>query len=182
MSASVDCLGQSHTTVVQSPEVTCVVLPECGPPIVVHGSVVDQVVVEVAVQGVPGPPGEQGIPGPAGGEAFTRVAATTLSALVVVWEDSAGLVRPLDYSDEEHAALLCGLTITSADAGQGVIVQRIGKLDAAGLGLVPGRVWLGVDGRLTQTPPKDGCDILVGNATADERIYLNFNEAIYLED
>lgn len=60
MSASVDCLGQSPTTVVQSPEVTCVVLPECGPPIVVHGSVVDQVVVEVAVQGIPGPPGKNG--------------------------------------------------------------------------------------------------------------------------
>ena len=52
------CPGQSHTIVVQAHEVTCVVLPECGPPIVVHGPVVDQVVVEVAVQGVPGPPGK----------------------------------------------------------------------------------------------------------------------------
>lgn len=138
--------------------------------------------VEVLEAAAQGPRGPQGPPGPAGGAAFTRVAATTLSALVVVWEDSAGLVRPLDYRDEEHAALLCGLTITSADAGQDVTVQRIGPLDAAGLGLIPGRVWLGVDGRLTQTPPQDGCDILVGNATADERIYLNFNEAIYLED
>ena len=129
-----------------------------------------------------GPVGPQGPPGPAGGAAFIRVAATTLSALVVVWEDAAGLVHPLDYRDEAHAALLCGLTITSAGAGQDVTVQRAGPLDAAGLGLVPGRVWLGVDGRLTQAPPQDGCDILVGNATADERIYLNFNEAIYLED
>ena len=136
-------------------------------------------VLAVAEQG---PVGPQGPPGPAGGAAFIRVAAVTLSALVVVWEDAAGRVRPLDYRDEDHAALLCGLTITSADAGQDVTVQSIGPLDAAGLGLVPGRVWLGVDGRLTQTPPQDGCDILVGNATADERIYLNFNEAIYLED
>ena len=136
----------------------------------------------VVTRGIPGPPGKQGIPGPAGGAAFARVAATTLSTLVVVWEDSAGLVRPLDYRDEEHAALLCGLTITSADAGQDVTVQSIGPLDAAGLGLVPGRVWLGVDGRLTQAPPEDGCDILVGNATADERIYLSFNESINLED
>ena len=67
MSAPVVCLGQSPPTVVQAHEGTCVVLPECGPPIVVHGPVVDQVVVEVAVQGVPGPPGKQGIPGPAGG-------------------------------------------------------------------------------------------------------------------
>ena len=95
----------------------------------------------IVTRGIPGPPGKQGIPGPAGGAAFTRVAATTLSALVVVWEDSAGRVRPLDYRDEEHTALLCGLTITSADAGQDVTVQRIGPLDAAGLGLVPGRVF-----------------------------------------
>ena len=60
MSAPVVCLGQSPPTVVQAHEVTCVVLPECGPPIVVHGPVVDQVVVEVAVQGVPGPPGKNG--------------------------------------------------------------------------------------------------------------------------
>lgn len=136
-------------------------------------------ILAVAEQGPVGPPGP---PGPAGGAAFIRVAAVALSALVVVWEDAAGLVHPLDYRDEDHAALLCGLTITSAGAGQDVTVQRAGPLDAAGLGLVPGRVWLGVDGRLTQTPPQDGCDILVGNATADERIYLNFNEAIYLED
>ena len=176
-----------------------VVLPQCGQPLVAHPVQEQQVIVESAMQGplvvypvqeqqvivesaMQGPPGKQGIPGPAGGAAFIRTAAATLSALVVVWEDAAGLVRPLDYRDEEHAALLCGLTITSADAGQDVTVQRIGPLDAAGLGLVPGRVWLGVDGRLTQNPPQDGCDILVGNATADERIYLNFNEAIYLED
>ena len=60
MSAPVVCLGQSPPTVVQAHEVTCVVLPECGPPIVVHGPVVDQVVVYVAVQGVPGPPGKDG--------------------------------------------------------------------------------------------------------------------------
>ena len=60
MSAPVVCLGQSPPTVVQAHEVTCVVLPECGPPIVVHGPVVDQVVVGVAVQGVPGPPGKNG--------------------------------------------------------------------------------------------------------------------------
>ena len=60
MSAPVVCLGQSPPTVVQAHEGTCVVLPECGPPIVVHGPVVDQVVVEVAVQGIPGPPGKDG--------------------------------------------------------------------------------------------------------------------------
>ena len=167
------------TTLVTAPASTVLVTPPATHTAVVVAEEPHHVVV---TRGIPGPPGKQGIPGPAGGAAFIRTAATTLSALVVVWEDSEGRVRPLDYRDEEHAALLCGLTITSADAGQDVTVQRIGPLDAAGLGLAPGRVCLGVDGRLTQVPPQDGCDILVGNATADERIYLNFNEAIYLED
>lgn len=170
----------SHgTTLVTTPTSTVLVTQPAAHTAVVVAEQPQHVVV---TRGIPGHRGPQGVPGPAGGAAFIRVAAVTLSALVVVWEDAAGLVHPLDYRDEAHAALLCGLTITSAGAGQDVTVQRAGPLDAAGLGLVPGRVWLGVDGRLTQTPPQDGCDILVGNATADERIYLNFNEAIYLED
>lgn len=126
----------------------------------------------------------RGVPGPAGrdGESqnFTRHTPAPLSALVVVWEDPTGAVHPLDYRDDAHIDLLAGLTVTSGGAGAVVTIQRSAVLDAHGLGLAPGRVWLGVDGRLTQTPPQDGCDILVGYATADERIYIDFSEAIFL--
>lgn len=43
-----------------------VVLPQCGPPVVVHQQASEQVVVEQAVQGPPGPPGPAGPPGPVG--------------------------------------------------------------------------------------------------------------------
>ena len=154
-----------------------IVLPQCGQPLVVHPTQQEQVIVESAAQG---PPGIQGPPGPPGGAAFERTAGETLSALRVVWEDQAGNVWPLDYRDDDHIDLLIGLTVTSGAAGAVVTVQRGGVLDGQGLGLVPGRVWLGVGGQLVQTPPNDGHDVLVGYVTGDQRIYIDFSEAIDL--
>ncbi|MDY0071810.1 MAG: hypothetical protein RBR77_04090 [Thauera sp.] len=139
-------------------------------------------VVEVVTAGTQGPPGPPGPIGPAGGSAFERVSAGPLSALRVVWEDESGTVRELDYRDGEHIDLISGLTITSAsETGEVVTVQRAGPLDIAGLGLTPGRVWIGIDGALTQTPPSDGYDVLVGYATAESRLYLDFSDCIQLE-
>lgn len=129
-----------------------------------------------------GPSGPRGQPGPAGGSAVNRVAGVTLSALTVVYELPDGTVYPLDNLDEEHVDLLVGITLTSAPAAGEVTVQRTGPLDAAGLGLVPGRAWLGLDGRITQTPPETGFDILLGYATADQRIYLDPQPAITLDE
>lgn len=128
----------------------------------------------------------RGVPGPAGrdGESqnFTRHTPAPLSALIVVWEDSTGAVHPLDYRDDAHIDLLAGLTVTSGGAGAVVTIQRSGVLNAQGLGLAPGRVWLGANGALTQTPPDDGFDVIVGMAVAGERLYLTFNTAIHLEE
>jgi hypothetical protein len=99
-----------------------------------------------------------------------------------VWEDPAGVVRLLDYRDAAHIDLLAGITVTAAGAaGQPVTVQRSGVLDAAGLGLVPGRVWLGADGALTQAPPADGFDVLLGSAVAGARLVFNLQDTIHLE-
>ena len=99
MSAPVVCLGQSPPTVVQAHEVTCVVLPECGPPIVVHGPVVDQVVVEVAVQGVPGPPGKNG--GGSGalliGNRLNEFAGDTAAQVQAQANLGLGVADPLAY-------------------------------------------------------------------------------------
>lgn len=137
---------------------------------------------EVVSAGSQGPAGAQGPIGPAGGSAFERTSADAISALRVVWEDEDGVVRPLDYLDTEHIDLLAGITITSAlGAGLPVTVQRSGVIDASGLGLVPGRVWLGVDGQLTQTPPADGFDVFVGSAVSNDRLLLLLQDNIELE-
>lgn len=129
--------------------------------------------------GVRGLPGQAG---PAGGSSFNRLSAAPVSALIVVWEDEHGAVRPLDSHDSQHADLIAGITTTAAAAGQEVTVQRLGPLDASGLNLQPGRVWLGRNGALTQTPPEDGFDTLLGYATAEQRLYIDISETIQLED
>ena len=126
--------------------------------------------------------GEPGPPGPAGDATFLRTSAGALSALRAVWEDAAGVVHLLDYRDAAHIDLLAGITVTAAGAaGQPVTVQRSGVLDAAGLGLAPGRVWLGAEGALTQTPADDGFDVLIGTAVAPGRLILNPQDPINLE-
>ena len=137
---------------------------------------------EKGEKGDTGPQGGTGEHGAASDGRFNRIAGETLSALYVVWEDDDGLVYYLDYRDDEHIDLLSGLSITSANIGEELTLQRIGWLDASGLQLVPGPVWLGENGRLTQIPPDHGFDVLVGYATAEERIYLVFNDNIFLGD
>lgn len=116
------------------------------------------------------------------GNTFARTAGTAISALVAVYELPDGTVWPLSADDDEHIDLLAGITLTSASTGAQVTVQRSGPLDAAGLNLQAGRVWLGMNGQLTQTPPDSGNDTLLGYATAEQRLYINISETIILED
>lgn len=85
--------------------------------------------LQLLEHGSQGPPGRPGEPGPAGGAALRRTAGETLSALRVVYELD-GQVFALDYRDD-HIDLLLGVTLTAADPGQPVNVQRSGVLDDA---------------------------------------------------
>jgi hypothetical protein len=136
-------------------------------------------VVTAGQQGVSGPPGQ---PGPAGGAAFNRQTDGPLSALKAVWEDANGVVRVLDYRDPDHIDLYAGVTTTATAQAGTVTVQRSGPLDASGLGLTPGRVWLGADGALTQIPPETDFDLLIGYAVAPNRLILDPAEAVTLQE
>jgi hypothetical protein len=135
-------------------------------------------ILEVARQGPPGPVGPIG---PAGGAAFERHSVGALSALRVVWEDAAGAVHLLDYRDEDHIDLIAGLTLTATASAGPVNVQRGGPVDDAAWSWAVGRVWLGVDGALTQTAPADGFDVLVGYAVGPNRLILDVQDNIDLE-
>lgn len=136
----------------------------------------------VVTRGIPGSEGKPGPIGPAGGTAFARQADAALSALRVVWEDEAGVVRPLDHDDGDHIDLIAGLTLTATAAAGDVTVQRSGPVDDTVWSWTPGRVWLGPGGTLTQTPPADGYDVLVGHAASPTRLYLDIQDPIQLED
>lgn len=133
-----------------------------------------------AIGAVAGRRGQQGIPGPAGGASVQRLAGSELSALRAVYELD-GYVYPLDYRDSAHIDLLLGVTLTAADQGQPLNVQRLGAIDDDGWNWQPGRVWLGADGALTQNPPTDGFDVLIGAAVASGRLLLNLQDPLELE-
>lgn len=137
--------------------------------------------VDVVTEARQGPPGPMGPIGPSGGIAAVRQSAGALSALRVVWEDDAGVVHLLDYRDEEHIDLVCGLTLTASATPGDVTVQRSGPVDDSGWNWTPGRVYLGASGALTQSPPADGFDVLIGAAVSATRLILNFQDPIELE-
>lgn len=124
--------------------------------------------------------GVQGEPGPDGGSALQRVAGETISALVAAYEVD-GSVYALDYRDAVHADLLVGITLSAATTGEVVNLQSSGPLDDSSWSWVLGPVWVGIDGRLTQAPPDDGIDLLIGSAVSATRIALNLQRPIYLE-
>lgn len=132
------------------------------------------VVVEVARQGPPGPQG------PAGGSTMQLTAGATLSALVVVYEED-GSVFALGKDDDANIDQLLGLTVTAADAGNQITVQRLGSVDNSGWAWTAGRVYLGAGGALTQTPASTGNDVLIGRAVSATRLLLDLQDPIDLE-
>jgi len=150
------------------------------PSVVVHEEC-GIVIVAPAVQGQPGAPGAQGIPGPAGGSALQRSAGETLSALHFVYE-IANQVFLLSPDDGEHIFQALGVTLTAADTGDLINVQRSGALDESSWSWTPGPVWLGAGGNLTQTPPSGGFDLMIGAAVSPTRIILNLQQPIDLQE
>ncbi|WP_080758107.1 hypothetical protein [Comamonas testosteroni] len=129
-----------------------------------------------------GPPGPAGIPGPAGGQVLQRKAGMDTSALLVVYEDLFGSVWPADPDAESDVLALLGVTVSAAEAGQPINVQRMGHIDDEAWQLQPGkRVFLGGRGRLTQEPPQAGYDVLIGMAISPTRLLLNIQDPIELE-
>ena len=109
-----------------------------------------------------------------------RVTGETISALLAVYELD-GKVYKLDFRDGEHISLLTGLTNSAADAFGIIDVHVSGIIEDNSFNWALGRVYIGVDGRLTQTPPKTGYLLCVGSAVSKTRINLNFQDPFKLE-
>lgn len=131
----------------------------------------------VVLGGVPGRAGQVGPVGPAGGTAVVRTAGETISALRAVYEED-GEVFVLDYRDQDHIDQLLGITLNAGASGAPITVQRILDITDAAWAWTPGRVYLGADGALTQTPPSTGFHVLIGAAVSATRITLNLQDPI----
>lgn len=131
----------------------------------------------VVTRGIKGDKGDQGTPGPVGGTSVARLAGETISALRAVYELD-GEIFNLDYRDEDHIDLLLGITLTAGVTGATINVQRFSDITDAAWSWTPGRVFLGADGTLTQSPAADGFDVLIGSAVSATRLTINLQDPI----
>jgi hypothetical protein len=111
---------------------------------------------------------------------ITVKAGAVLSALTAVYERN-GVVLPLDYRDTDNIDYFLGITTKSATTNANIQVQRSDVIEDNFWSFVPGRVYLGVNGTLTQTHPTDGFDLQVGVAVSPTRLVLNIQDPIELE-
>jgi len=142
--------------------------------VVVAEEEVTTVVIAEGAQGLPGPPGP---PGGGGDQYVTRTAGQTISANRVLY-DRAGLVYPLGQADAENIYAILGLAVSAGQTGAQISVQRSGTVTDSGWFWAYGRVYLGANGQLTQTPPSSGFSVLIGFAATATSINLSINDPI----
>lgn len=118
----------------------------------------DHVVVKVAAQqGPSGPPGVQGPEGPVGvpGGRLRKAASGPIpgSTVVRTRADDGNYVELASAARREDAYPVVGIAVTSAaDAGEEVQIVGFGEIEDPSWSWTPSRnVFLGLDGRLTQT-------------------------------
>lgn len=118
---------------------------------------------------VAGPPGPAG---PPGGSLLDGTAAVTCSGHRVV-RAVAGGVAPASCADPSHAGSVLGVTHGAALAGEPIEFVAFGVMEEPSWTWVPGPLFLGLDGALTQYRPLAGFLQQIGVATAPTRILVN---------
>lgn len=137
----------------------------------------EEVTVVVIAPGEQGPPGPAGPPGGGGDQYVTRTAGQTISANRVLY-DRDGFVYPLGQADAGNIFAILGLSVLAGQTGAQISVQRSGTVNDSGWSWAYGRVYLGANGQLTQTPPSSGFSVLIGFAATATSINLSINDPI----
>lgn len=141
-------------------------------------------IVDVAVQGAPGPRGLQGVQGPPGGTLQQYPAGATLSGHRVVTLDSNGALKYATCTDAAHAGRVIGITTHAASAGDQCGVQTFSTMDESSWNLTPDQpLFLGADGTLVAAPPPDAAFVMVvGFAISPTVLFISLREPILLTD
>jgi hypothetical protein len=143
--------------------------------------VVRETTVEVSEVGIQGPAGAQGTPGQAGVSYLTYAADGSISGHKVVKITTAGKIGYASSSEPGDAATVLGITMNAAADGDDVNVQNSGEMTEPTWNWIVGTpVFAGVDGALTQAPPTEGFQLVVGTATTATRIVISIKSAIIL--
>lgn len=122
-----------------------------------------QRVVEVVSAGVQGPAGPAGAPGTGGSSSVTYTAGEALGGHRGVLVDT-GVAYYADSSVVADIGKLVGITTGAVSMGADAVVLTSGEITEPSWTWVPGPVYLGLTGLLTQTPPATGFIQVVGIA------------------
>lgn len=125
--------------------------------------------------------GARGRPGTDTGggiQTIIRSAGETVSALRMVFE-SQGKAYLVDPTSESVFQAL-GVAITSGAEDAELTIQTQGFIDDSSWSWAEGAVWCDENGLLTQTPPIDGWDFIIGFATSATRLYIDLHEPVLL--
>lgn len=113
----------------------------------------------------------------------TYLAGTPLSSHRVVFQDdSDNRVRYVDPEADSIAEVLGVTTTATGAAGEIVYVQAAGVLADPSFSFLPGPVFVGANGVLTQNPPTAGAILQVGVATTLTTLLIRIQQPIYLGD
>ena len=98
----------------------------------------------------------------------------------VVAVTASGLVNLADSDDLDTALAAVGITLGAAETGANVRIATSGTVDEPSWSFVPGPVFLGRAGALTQVPPSTGCELRIGTARDATRLVIAIQEPIAL--
>ncbi len=142
-------------------------------PLVVQESIS---LVEIVSVGTQGPPGAQGVPGPAGGSSVLLEAGETIFGLRAV-QAQGGLIFNADTSDVALAqGSVVGVALQSGGIGDDLLVQLSGELTENSWSWLPGYVYCGPDGSLTQSPSDLGWLITIGRVVSPTTIVVDIGQ------
>ena len=114
------------------------------------------------------------------GDALVRLAgAVALSGHRVVRFAADG-ARYVSVDDLSHADTAIGITTGASAAGAMALIQTSGLLTEPSWNWAPGPVFAGLDGMLTQTPPRAAFEQRVGTSVGPTRILVEVEAAFIL--
>lgn len=156
---------------------------EISTPVVVQNTDSYTLIQSGSVQGIPGPPGADGTDGIDGATASLVVNCIASEAIGggravrIIWDKYVGYVS----SDNPLLAdTVLGITTGAAAYGQNIGVQYMGELQDSGWSWVPGPIYCGINGVLTQTLPSSGFILVLGTATNANTIVINIKQPLIL--
>lgn len=136
-------------------------------------------ILELQIQGPPGPQGIQGLPGPVTAQ---YVCAQAISGHTAITLDANGKCIPASCAEASHS-FVAGITTGAAVQDAQTTALTGGTLEHLGWSFTAGSpVFLGLDGAITQTVlPQAVFAKVLGTAVSPTRIAIDFQPAIFIE-